>query len=74
MAQMKFDPGDVVRLKSGGPRMTIISGPDAADECRCVWFTVEALMLNGSKAIPKYSSSPGSMGFKSGTLELVKED
>jgi uncharacterized protein YodC (DUF2158 family) len=33
---MEFKPGDVVQLKSGGPRMTIqtLNG----DSATCVWF------------------------------------
>ena len=33
---MAFQPGDVVQLKSGGPRMTVenVTG----DEVECVWF------------------------------------
>lgn len=31
-----FDPGDVVSLKSTGPRMTVISVED--DTCHCAWF------------------------------------
>ena len=34
--------GDVVRLKSGGPKMTVTQigpfGPDGAEEAKCVWF------------------------------------
>jgi uncharacterized protein YodC (DUF2158 family) len=38
-----FKPGDVVKLKSGGPRMTVErTGPDVnvniQDPVACVWF------------------------------------
>ncbi len=35
---MDFSSGDVVRLKSGGPRMTIVNF-DTKNGCyRCTWF------------------------------------
>ena len=34
---MKFKPGDVVRLKSGGPKMTIEAVTDF-ETAVCVWF------------------------------------
>ena len=35
-----FEPGDVVRLKSGGPNMTIdsIETFDGRPQATCVWF------------------------------------
>lgn len=37
-----FKPGDVVQLKSGGPKMTVKSverhGAVTTDNARCVWF------------------------------------
>ncbi len=30
--------GDVVRLKSGGPAMTVITKPDVDGEVECTWF------------------------------------
>lgn len=35
-AMMAFNVGDVVRLKSGGPLMTIVEIDD--EEVTCVWF------------------------------------
>jgi uncharacterized protein YodC (DUF2158 family) len=35
-----FKPGDVVRLKSGGPNMTIRKvGEHSGDSVECCWFT-----------------------------------
>ncbi len=34
---MEFKQGDVVRLKSGGPNMTV-EGVDAQGNVNCVWF------------------------------------
>lgn len=33
--------GDVVMLKSGGPRMTVVK--KGTDSCRCKWFSTEKL-------------------------------
>jgi uncharacterized protein YodC (DUF2158 family) len=33
-----FKNGDVVQLKSGGPKMTIESRSESQDRFRCVWF------------------------------------
>jgi uncharacterized protein YodC (DUF2158 family) len=43
MADQQFQPGDVVRLKSGGPRMTVVNygkyGMAATKESyKCKWF------------------------------------
>ena len=37
MTEQTFDVGDTVRLKSGGPVMTITDLP-GNDMCRCNWF------------------------------------
>jgi uncharacterized protein YodC (DUF2158 family) len=34
---MQFEPGDIVQLKSGGPKMTISEIIDG-DEAICQWF------------------------------------
>jgi uncharacterized protein YodC (DUF2158 family) len=33
-----FKPGDVVRLKSGGPDMTVSSDGETKGYVNCVWF------------------------------------
>jgi uncharacterized protein YodC (DUF2158 family) len=58
---MSFQPGDVVQLKSGGPRMTIdnVDG----DKVECCWFekdkqqygTFKSVLL--SKPGPSFSSA-----------------
>jgi uncharacterized protein YodC (DUF2158 family) len=35
-----FDVGDIVKLKSGGPRLTITDRSIDRSECKCAWFTV----------------------------------
>jgi uncharacterized protein YodC (DUF2158 family) len=38
---MKFQVGDVVQLRSGGPLMTVVFmalGPDGAPMVDCIWF------------------------------------
>jgi uncharacterized protein YodC (DUF2158 family) len=32
-----FNAGDVVRLKSGSPKMTVVKMDDAGD-CECIWM------------------------------------
>ena len=34
-----FKAGDIVQLKSGGPKMTISSGPDDHLYYHCQWFS-----------------------------------
>jgi len=38
MANTAFNIGDVVQLKSGGPKMTINSVRDSSGDYLCVWF------------------------------------
>lgn len=35
----KFEPGDVVRLKSGGPWMTVTKQLGASAHVECKWFS-----------------------------------
>ena len=62
-----FKKGDIVKLKSGGPNMTVIkqtydkrSGKTLTDKFDCVWFETD-------KPEPHYGE------FYGYTLELVKE-
>lgn len=38
MAETKFEVGDVVRLKSGGPGMTVVGRMWGSDQLLCNWF------------------------------------
>jgi len=38
MAEPRFKVGDTVRLKSGGPVMTVVEVDDEEDEIHCQWF------------------------------------
>ena len=38
MASETFAVGDTVELKTDGPPMTVVSGPDSADYYTCTWF------------------------------------
>ena len=38
MAETKFEVGAVVRLKSGGPRMTVVGRMWGSDQLLCNWF------------------------------------
>jgi len=50
MSESGFKIGDVVRLKSGGPKMTVEEVDDSADTVHCKWF------VGGEKL--KYGSFP----------------
>ena len=38
-SSQKLKIGDVVRLKSGGPKMTVAKPEDKYGQVKCVWFT-----------------------------------
>jgi uncharacterized protein YodC (DUF2158 family) len=38
MAKPEFETGDVVRLKSGGPKMTVVGRMWGSDQLLCNWF------------------------------------
>lgn len=38
MANTEYKIGDIVQLKSGGPKMTISSLRDSANDYFCIWF------------------------------------
>lgn len=47
---MKFEIGDVVKLKSGGPEMTVaqypfktMDGVECPDKVKCKWFNEETI-------------------------------
>ncbi len=42
MSEQEFKPGDVVRFKSGGPRMTVIGKADSG-AVRCMWFKTDGV-------------------------------
>ena len=54
---MEFKPGDLVRLKSGGPLMTVEQVGERAmtggEAVWCVWFEVV-----GNKQVPKRETFP----------------
>ncbi|MNG36828.1 hypothetical protein D3C84_1239860 [compost metagenome] len=41
--QDAFNVGDIVKLKSGGPDMTVQVVPDKGDTYRCQWFAGKKL-------------------------------
>ena len=52
---MELHVGDVVRLKSGGPEMTVIEfplkitfGEDNPNYTKCQWFDAESKLSNGT--------------------------
>ncbi|HEX5752301.1 MAG TPA: DUF2158 domain-containing protein [Archangium sp.] len=43
MAQGRFQVGDVVKLKSGGPEMTVEASLEEYESYRCQWFAGKKL-------------------------------
>lgn len=40
----RFKPGEVVRLKSGGPKMTITEGGAVGGKVTCRWFSKSGVL------------------------------
>jgi len=59
MADQKFEVGAVVMLKSGGPKMTVMSYNSDTEEYLCRWF---------------YDNKSSERYFKKGTLEAKEEE
>lgn len=65
-----WDLGDVVRLKSGGPNMTVIGrlsnrAEDSVSVCRCVYFTdgkLGEVLLPEVALLPVYGTPQGDHG------------
>lgn len=38
MEPQQFKEGDVVKLKSGGPKMTVVAALDNGRLVRCIWY------------------------------------
>ena len=51
----KFNPGDVVKLKSGGPQMTVESTQDNDNQqlVRCTWFEVRGRGATAKRSIER---------------------
>ncbi len=47
MAEHDFKPGDVVALKSGGPKMTFEGETSYGGEALCVWFDGKKMERKG---------------------------
>ena len=42
-----YEPGDLVRLRSGGPAMTVCAPMDKLARVRTLWFSPDAVCLDG---------------------------
>ena len=47
MAEHDFKPGDVVQIKSGGPKMTYEGEAGMTGEALCVWFDGKKMERKG---------------------------
>lgn len=71
----KFAPGTVVRLKSGGPKMTAVSERD--DHVRCMWFhgyDYSIVPQAGTHAPHAADHYPLATDFVPEALELVADE
>jgi uncharacterized protein YodC (DUF2158 family) len=59
--QQEFQPGDVVRLKSGGPKMTV-SKVDDDGSLRCKWFDGSTLCEETFPAAELVKTKVGPVG------------
>ncbi len=57
---MEFKAGDTVRLKSGGPLMTV-EGAVASGHLRCQWFDEKKVLCHGSFAPAMLVADDGKM-------------
>lgn len=48
----RFKVGDIVKLKSGGPEMTVQSIHEGSNNYRCQWFAGKNLRQGSSMLIP----------------------
>lgn len=59
-----FKEGDVVRLKSGGPKMTVVDVDAARGVCACAWFAGNDVHRDDFRATAlKLDDGSSSMGF-----------
>jgi uncharacterized protein YodC (DUF2158 family) len=40
-------PGEIVRLRSGGPMMTVLTFSEASDAAHCMWFDLNSMPHEG---------------------------
>ena len=66
----EFKVGDVVMLKSGGPKMTISSIDSNTSKIRCVWFITSSIVYIGEGEQTIYEG-PFTFEFTNGSLTLV---
>jgi uncharacterized protein YodC (DUF2158 family) len=59
---MEFQPGDVVKLKSGGEKMTIESISEGL--CDCVWFEDKKVVRNSFDPVVLKKFEPGRVAIR----------
>jgi uncharacterized protein YodC (DUF2158 family) len=66
MAEEKFEPGTVVRLKSGGPKMTVVNygkyGYGSKEEYKCKWFDDKNQLVESTFTENELEAVPASSG------------
>jgi uncharacterized protein YodC (DUF2158 family) len=60
----RFKVGDIVQLKSGGPKMTVTSIGNGSDMVECTWF--------GDDNKPQYDTFPATALLKVGDNEVKR--
>jgi uncharacterized protein YodC (DUF2158 family) len=72
--ETKFKTGDIVRLKSGGPKMTV-NGYTPYGQVECVWFRRHntAAALHNSE-IESWADSASRLDVREDALVLVEGD
>lgn len=63
--------GSVVRLKSGGPKMTITKVDAVHAEAECMWFHSTGALKDAPGGDPTLWAMPAKLSFPIGSLESI---
>ena len=64
MSERRFKAGDVVRLKSGGPLMTVTNGCYPAKEYSTIWFSTRNELQESSFDDEELVPEPSPIGMR----------